>query len=219
MIPLATSGHGMMFNGMLLVFTSLILTFMVLSGHLNPFVGFALLAIKVLILAQSFWGCGNPQENVEPEAMGPAKASLMTLGGAVLVGGSGYALVESATKLAMIWGVPSALIGLSVIAVGTSLPELAATIAAARQRRGDLILGNIIGSNLANILIVLGFTSLACTRTSASFWRFLAYTRLFYDFNVDSDWVCHHEKILEPLDRCCFPGHLFCLYSQFFLPC
>lgn len=160
LIPLSTHGMGLRFNAILLLLVSLILAIMVASGYLNPIIGFALLGIKVFMLYQSFRGHITPTEEVTPESMSLMQAALMTLGGAVLVGAGGFALVESATALAHAWHIPSAIIGLSVVAIGTSLPELAATIAAARQRQGDLILGNIIGSNLANILIVLGFTSL-----------------------------------------------------------
>ena len=161
LMPLSTAAVGLRFNALLLVLVSLVLSAMVISGHLNPFIGAGLIAVKAFSLVKSFRGCVAPEgEEVQPEVMGPWRAATLALGGAILVGGGGYALVESAEELAHLWGVPSAVIGLSIIAVGTSLPELAATIAAVRQRQGDLIMGNIIGSNLANILIVLGFTAL-----------------------------------------------------------
>ena len=69
-------------------------------------------------------------------------------------------MVESAQELAALWRVPPVIIGLSVVAIGTSLPELATTLAAVRRRQGDFILGNVIGSNLANILVVFGMVAL-----------------------------------------------------------
>jgi len=60
--------------------------------------------------------------------------------------------------LAMQWGVSESVIGLSLVALGTSLPELSATVIAAYYRNSDVVLGNIIGSNLFNILAVLGVT-------------------------------------------------------------
>jgi cation:H+ antiporter len=66
------------------------------------------------------------------------------------------ALVDGATGLALAWGVPQRVIGLTLVAVGTSLPELASSLVAALRRETDIILGNVIGSNLFNLLAVLG---------------------------------------------------------------
>ncbi len=76
-----------------------------------------------------------------------------------LVAGSKL-LVWGAVALAHSIGISELTIGLTLTAVGTSLPEMATTISAARRRQGDLILGNVVGSNLANILGVLGITAI-----------------------------------------------------------
>lgn len=68
--------------------------------------------------------------------------------------------VESSIQISRILGISEAVIGLTVIAIGTSLPEIAAGVTAARRMKPDLIFGNIIGSNLYNILLILGFSSL-----------------------------------------------------------
>ena len=57
-------------------------------------------------------------------------------------------------------GVPDRVIGLTIVALGTSLPELAAAVVAARHHEGDLVLGNVIGSNIFNMLCILGITTL-----------------------------------------------------------
>ena len=82
--------------------------------------------------------------------------SLMVLGGIVGLAGGGHLIVSSALGLATRLGVSETLIGLTLVAVGTSLPELATTVMAAIQKQNDLALGNIIGSNLFNILAVAG---------------------------------------------------------------
>jgi cation:H+ antiporter len=69
-------------------------------------------------------------------------------------------LVTGSISLATAFGVPEAIIGLTVVAVGTSLPELAATIAAALRRQGDVAFGNVIGSNIFNAVGILGATAL-----------------------------------------------------------
>lgn len=68
--------------------------------------------------------------------------------------------VNSAIKISLLFGISEAVIGLTLVAIGTSLPEMAAGITAARKMRANLIFGNIIGSNLYNILLILGFSSL-----------------------------------------------------------
>ena len=67
-------------------------------------------------------------------------------------------LVEGAVNIARDFGVPDAVIGLSLVAIGTSLPELATAIVAAIRRHSDVVLGNVIGSNIFNILAILGVT-------------------------------------------------------------
>jgi len=68
-------------------------------------------------------------------------------------------LVESSVILAMRWGVSESLIGVTVVAIGTSLPELATSVMAAIKRESDVALGNVVGSNIFNILGIMGVTS------------------------------------------------------------
>jgi cation:H+ antiporter len=67
--------------------------------------------------------------------------------------------VEAASNVARIFGVPEVIIGLTVLAVGTSLPELVASVAATARGHADLAIGNVVGSNIFNLLLVLGVTS------------------------------------------------------------
>lgn len=69
-------------------------------------------------------------------------------------------LVEGATNVALALGVSEAVIGLSLIALGTSLPELATAVVASRHKQTDVVIGNVLGSNLFNILTILGITSI-----------------------------------------------------------
>jgi len=77
--------------------------------------------------------------------------------GALLIGAQ--LLLIGSTGLARSWGVPEAIIGLTVVAVGTSLPELATSLAAAVRGQADIAVGNVLGSNLFNILGILGVVS------------------------------------------------------------
>jgi cation:H+ antiporter len=87
------------------------------------------------------------------------KDSLGILGGLVAIVLGAHLLVEGASDLARTLGVSEELIGLTMVAVGTSLPELAAILAAVRKRETDLAVGNVAGSNLFNLLFVLGVTA------------------------------------------------------------
>jgi cation:H+ antiporter len=84
---------------------------------------------------------------------------LCIVGMIMLVSGADL-LVEGASAVARSFAISEAVIGLTLVAVGTSLPELAAMIAAALKRHDDVIVGNIIGSTLFNILSILGITAL-----------------------------------------------------------
>ncbi len=83
---------------------------------------------------------------------------MVVLGITVLVLGANW-LVESATFFARHFGVSELIIGLSLVALGTSLPELAASVVAIGYRRGDIALGNLVGSNLFNMLAIIGITA------------------------------------------------------------
>jgi cation:H+ antiporter len=89
---------------------------------------------------------------------------LIVLGLACLVGGSNI-FVEGATEVAAALGVSDAVIGLTVVAMGTSMPELATTVVSARKGNSGIAIGNVLGSNVFNILMVLGLTGIICPMT------------------------------------------------------
>lgn len=83
------------------------------------------------------------------------------LGIGCLVGG-GNLLVSSATSLALSCGMSERVVGLTILAAGTSLPELATSVVAARKGSKGMAIGNVVGSNLFNIFFILGASSLIC---------------------------------------------------------
>ena len=95
----------------------------------------------------------------EPKKASLGKSVFWLLLGLVLLVVSSRALVWGAVEIARTLGVSDLLIGLTIVAIGTSLPELASSIAAARKGENDLALGNIIGSNLFNTLAVVGIAA------------------------------------------------------------
>lgn len=88
-------------------------------------------------------------------------AVLITATGLVVLAFSARWLVDTATELAQVWGVSERVIALTLIAGGTSLPEMAASLAAIARRESDLAVGNLLGSNIFNTLAVLGTAAVA----------------------------------------------------------
>lgn len=95
---------------------------------------------------------------------------LLIAGGVVLLYFGGEALVKNAVILARSWGISTMVVGLTVVAFGTSSPELAASLAAALTDSPAIAIGNVVGSNILNILFILGLTALiAPIRAQAAF--------------------------------------------------
>ncbi len=133
---------------------------LMLDQHLSRLDGALLLA--ALLLSVGWVVRGARQTSTATEA-GAAKCLpslgksllLMCVGLLVLLGGAEL-LVRGAVQIAQILGVSDLVIGLTIVAVGTSLPELAACIASVLKKEADIVIGNIIGSNMFNMLMVLG---------------------------------------------------------------
>lgn len=107
----------------------------------------------------------NPSEHPAEEDSGRKSKHLvlyliMILGGLAALVFSGRMIVGSAVRIAEAWGVSQAVIGLTIIALGTSLPELATSVVAAAKRNSDIALGNVIGSNIFNVFFILGTSTL-----------------------------------------------------------
>lgn len=86
-------------------------------------------------------------------------ALLMTFGGLAALTLGGKWVVDGAVAVARLWGVSESLIGLTIVAVGTSLPELATSAVAAYKHKSDIAIGNIVGSNLFNVFWILGISA------------------------------------------------------------
>ena len=100
------------------------------------------------------------EEVVEIPAVNGIRATLMLIFGLVLLVIGAEALISSASSIATYMGVSPAIIGLTIVALGTSLPELAACVASVLRGHTDLAIGNIVGSNILNLLVVLPFPGL-----------------------------------------------------------
>lgn len=114
------------------------------------------------------------------------KIALFLIFGVIGLPLGAHYLVEGATTIALDFGISEAAIGLTIVALGTSLPELAAVFSSVRRKESDLAIGNVLGSNLFNMLAVMGLTSLihpvavADSIINIDIWVMLAVTLLLY---------------------------------------
>ncbi|AXT28609.1 sodium:calcium antiporter [Ruegeria sp. AD91A] len=143
-------------------------------GTFTVFSGLILLAALGLVLTNAFReakahrkACGEAcAEDDELEGLEEAdpdmpywKVSIYLILGLVGLPMGAHLLVDNATTIAKTYGVSETVIGLTLIAVGTSLPELATTLMAALRRQADVALGNVIGSNMFNLLAIIGIAT------------------------------------------------------------
>ena len=139
---------------------SAILCLMFLDGKLSRTEGILLLAGMVLYLCFMIRSAlKNREPGTDIQTLSRPVSLLYIVGGLAAVIFGGDLVVDKACIIARSWGVSQNFIGLTIIAVGTSLPELVTSIVATRKGDSSLALGNAIGSNLFNILFILGMSS------------------------------------------------------------
>ncbi|NDJ52305.1 MAG: calcium/sodium antiporter [Chloroflexi bacterium] len=152
--------------------TIAVLIFAALDGQIGRFDGFLLLmgwvAFNYLIYRVSV----EQQEEIEPEllefereenltrSVTRAREIVRLLGGLVALVVGAQLLVTGAIDIARGLNISEAVIGVSMVALGTSLPEVAASVAAALRRESDIAVGNVVGSNVTNMLLIVGLTAL-----------------------------------------------------------
>lgn len=131
------------------------------DGHVGHAEGAALLALLAGYLWLTFAGSGvEPLPDEQKGSFKLANCLLLVTAGILALTLGARTLIFGATEIALDLGVSNRIIGLTLVAVGTSIPELAAALAASAKREYELVLGNVVGSNVFNILAVLGTTSL-----------------------------------------------------------
>lgn len=125
---------------------------------------------------------------------------MISVGMFLLIKGADW-LVESASSFARKLGISELIIGLTIVAIGTSTPELAVNIMAALQGNTDLTLGNVLGSNIANILLILGITGLITPIVvkSSTVWKEIPFTVLsFFVLGVMvADQIINYESFAQ----------------------
>lgn len=180
----------------MMIGASLLLIVLSLGGILQWWHGLLLLAGLTLMLWDNIRLARAHQAAQEPDLEGVDahmamwKILVFIVLGLIALGIGARLLVDGAVNIARVLGVSETVIGLTLVAIGTSLPELVTTIMAAIRKQADVAMGNVIGSNIFNILSILGVTTLiAPLSVGANFmvfdyWVMLAVALLLLPFAV-----------------------------------
>lgn len=145
--------------------TVLLMVFGITGGGITFGEGIILWLLFIAFLGYLFMMSrkGSDREEESTKSMPVWQCMLfMIVGGILVVKGSDFA-VSGASEIARYFGMSERFIGLTIVAFGTSLPELVTSVTAARKGNTGIAIGNIVGSNIFNILFVLGTTALICT--------------------------------------------------------
>jgi cation:H+ antiporter len=171
LLPIVCDPKAFYRDGTVVGVSALILAGVVMIGHLDRWTGLAFVAALLAYIVFTYVKESRTPD--EAAALHEAEAALqvgdkpmrLPLALALAIGGIGLTiygaklLVDGAITLAATYGVSEAVIGLTVVAVGTSLPELVTAIIAAIKKHGDVAFGNILGSNIYNTFGILGITA------------------------------------------------------------
>ena len=160
-LPLCCAPNTVRRDGAILVVATLFVLVLAYVYEFLPRWSGALLLLAMVIHTIVIFRFGNEEsiEDAPDVAWGWGLASLSLFGGLLVLVIGGQAFIYGAVELAEAIRVPEAVIGATVVAIGTSLPELFASLAAARQGHREVVIGNIVGSNLTNIMLVLGLVA------------------------------------------------------------
>lgn len=167
--PLTASAQVIRREVPVMIGVSLLLVAIVWDGTIGRIDGALLLAglitytwmtVRAARVASAALAEKEYDEDFHVGAPGPGRSvALVLLGLAVLIGGS-HLFVTGAVEIARHWGISDVVIGLTVVAVGTSMPELATSLVAALRGHSDVAIGNVVGSNIFNVLGILGLVAL-----------------------------------------------------------
>lgn len=168
--PIAIKSNVIKQDMMFLILATILVAYQLSDGKLTFNEGvvmlLALVAVLVMQIILSLKGRNADDIAHEHDQVNTGKALVTLLIGLVLLVVSSRAIVWGAVELATLWGLSELIIGLTIVAVGTSLPELVASIVAAKKGESDMALGNIVGSNLFNTLGVVGLATVIAPMNS-----------------------------------------------------
>jgi cation:H+ antiporter len=163
--PMAIDQVAFRRDGMALAVATALAVGVILLGVLDRWMGGVLLAALIAYIWIAYktdvaLPSNDDGEDAAATATSVWPALALAVGGIALTVFGARLTVDAAVTLALLWGMSETVVGLTVVAVGTSLPELITSVMAALRRESDLAFGNIIGSNIYNILGIMGVTAL-----------------------------------------------------------
>ena len=147
-----------------LIIASFVICVFAWNNYLSIFEGLIMIALLFIYLVKSFKSNQCINDNIEEgssfiDTKKPAFHIFLTIAGMVMLIIGANLMVQGATNIARSIGVSEWFIGVSIVALGTSLPEIVSSIIAAKRGHGDMAIGNVFGSNIFNILMVIGVAS------------------------------------------------------------
>ena len=160
-VPVAVGKSTLKIDIPFMIAISVIFLLLGWDGTITRIDGLVLVALFAGYIGYMIWeAIHSNEEGDEIKEMPIWKLLLSTVIGMALIIFGADVAVDAATKLAQIFGMSERFIGLTVVALGTSLPELFTSVTAARKGNADIAIGNIVGSNIFNILFVVGLSSM-----------------------------------------------------------
>lgn len=201
--PVATPVGSFKRDGGAVLLSAAACAAIVLAGAASRVAGAGLLLMLAVYLLYTYWNERVAPSSTAPEGilLNPVLAAGFALGGLVLLMVGARFLVFSAIELARYAGLSETIIGLTIVAVGTSLPELMVSVVAALRKQSDVAIGNIFGSNIFNVLGILGITALVkplpVPREIAAFdiWVMLAATVVLIVFSFTDRRLSRKEGV------------------------
>lgn len=186
--PVAVQKSSLIFDIPVVLLATAILFVLGYDGNISRLDGIIMLLVFVAYLVFLFWDAKRPKklesaevkkEEAEKEEtknegknLSLPKALISTVIGLVLIVAGSNFVVKSATFIATALGLSQRFIGLTIVALGTSLPELFTSVTAAMKKNSDIAVGNIVGSNIFNILFIVGLSGLIIPVPFAPAFRF-----------------------------------------------
>ena len=170
--PIICDPEGLRRDSTLMLIASLFFAFIAWGRLFERWHGGMLLALLVVFLVYSYLRAVRPRdraiedssrdlEGIETMPRAISASVVLVLGGCLGLALGSHILIDGATEVARAIGVSETVIGLTLVALGTSLPELATSMVAAVRRHGEVALGNVLGSNMFNLLGIMGVTAMA----------------------------------------------------------
>ena len=178
--PVAVQKSSLVVDIPVVIGISAMLLVMGFDGEISQLDGIIMLVVFAIYLFYLFWDAKKSkslssetvEESEEIKNLSLPKALIFTVIGLVLIVAGSNCVVSSASYVAKILGLSERFIGLTIVALGTSLPELFTSVTAAMKKNSDIAVGNIVGSNIFNILFVVGLSGLIIPVPFQSAFRF-----------------------------------------------